>query len=149
MEIEIPTETDWEEYWADLDQRDAYEVFYGRTNAEMHKEFRKYVTGRTTDLRFMPAIPFRYYMLGFKDFVVSSRFDELDAPDVANCYISLVEDKLKDAPEHILPIFDKLLGTAEYIANHQDDYGASVHIYGDFQDKLTLIKELARKAGSG
>lgn len=137
----IPKEIDWGEYYSDMDQNYAYEVFHGRTNEEMQKEFRKNVTARTTDLKFMPALPFQYYMLGFNSFVLGNEFDTLDAPDVANCFITLVEEKLKDTPDYILPIFDKLLNTVEYIANHQHDYGASIHIYGDFQDKLKLIKE--------
>lgn len=140
MKIEVPTKEDWEEYYSDMDQRDAYKVFFGRTNKEVQDEYAKHITARTTDLKFMPKIPFCYYMIGFNDFVINGLFDKGDAPDVANCFITLVEDKLKNNPDHILPIMEKLLGTLEYIANHQGDYGASIRIYGDFREKLASIK---------
>ncbi len=93
MKSETPSEEDWGDYQSDLDQIDAHDVFFGRTNEEMQKEYSRHITARTTDLKFMPAVPFRYYMLGFSDFVMSNKFDKLDAPDVANCFITLVEDK--------------------------------------------------------
>jgi hypothetical protein len=144
MKNEIPTEEDWEDYNSDMDQRDAYEVFFGRTNEEMQKEYFKNVRLRATDLRFMPVIPFRYYMLGFRDFVMRNKFDNFDTSTVADCFINLVEEKLKDEPDYILPIMKDLLSTIEYVANNQDAYNAPIHIYGDFQDNLKSIQSLIK-----
>lgn len=148
MKNNIPTEEDWGGYQHDMDQADAYKIFFGRTTEEMAKEFSKHITARTTDLKFMPKLPFRYYVIGFKNFVMSNKFSDMDAPDVVNCFVSLIEEKLRDTPDYVLPILDELLNSLEYIANHQQSYGASIHIYGDFREKLETIKNLASKAGN-
>jgi hypothetical protein len=58
--MEVPTEAEWGEYQADLDQTDAHDLFAGRTNEEMLPHFRKNVIERTFELRFMPEVPFQY-----------------------------------------------------------------------------------------
>jgi hypothetical protein len=67
----VPTEAEWGDYRADLDQSYAHKLFAGRTNQEMLPHFRRNVIERTDELRWMPESPFRYYMLGFRDFVMS------------------------------------------------------------------------------
>ena len=63
----VPTEAEWGDYEADLDQKYAHKMFAGRTNQEMLPHFRRNVIERTEELRFMPVAPFRYYMLvGFR-----------------------------------------------------------------------------------
>jgi hypothetical protein len=147
MKSNIPTEEDWGEYYHDRDQLYAHGIFFGRSNEEMQKEFAKDIALRTTDLKFMPKVPFMYYMIGFNDFVISNSFNRRDAPDVANCFITLIEEKLKNTPDHIISIMDRLLPTVEHIANNQDAYNASYHIYGDFMDNLKSIKELLNQHG--
>jgi hypothetical protein len=71
----IPTEADWGNYQADLDQNYAHKMFAGRTNQEMLPHFKRNVIERTADLQWMPEVPFRYYMLGFRDFVMAGEFD--------------------------------------------------------------------------
>jgi hypothetical protein len=69
--LSVPTEKDGGDYRSDLDQKLAHSVFAGRTNEQMPRFFRENPIERTSDLRWMPAGPFRYYMLGFRDFVMA------------------------------------------------------------------------------
>lgn len=57
----VPTESDWGDYQSDLDANYAHDLFGGRTNEEMQAHFRLNPIERTSELRFMPTIPFRYY----------------------------------------------------------------------------------------
>jgi hypothetical protein len=95
----VPTEAEWGDCQADLDQSHAHKLFAGRTNQEMLPHFRRNVIERTDELRWMPISPFRYYMLGFRDFVMTGDFDQPDAPDAANCLLGLVLGKLERQPE--------------------------------------------------
>lgn len=69
----VPTEADWGDYQADLDQNYAHGLFAGRTNEEMQPHFQRDVIERTDELRWMPEVPFRYYMLGFRDLVKAGK----------------------------------------------------------------------------
>lgn len=57
----------------------------------------------------MPKIPFRYYMLGFRDYLMAGKFPEFDVADAATSFLGLVEQKLAKQPDHIFPIMAELL----------------------------------------
>jgi hypothetical protein len=132
---------------ADLDQAYAHKLFAGRTNQEMLPLFRRNVIERTDELRWMPESPFRYYMLGFRDFVMSDDFGELGAADAASCFLGLVLEKLEKQPGYILPIIPKLLPAIRHIVTNQATFGASESIYGSFQEKLKRIEALCQTRG--
>jgi hypothetical protein len=144
----VPSEKDWGDYKADLDQNHAYTVFAGRTNEEMQPFFRRNPIEMTDELRWMPEVPFRYYMLGFRDFVMAKQFGFLDASDAASCFIGLVLEKLDKHPPHINPIMPDLLPALEYVAHHQALFEAQEHIYGNFLEKLARIKTLYAAQGA-
>ena len=138
----VPTEAEWGDYQADLDQDYAHKLFAGRTNQEMLPHFRRNVIERTSELQWMPEVPFRYYMLGFRDFVMAGEFDHLGASDAASCFLGLVLDKLEKQPAHILPIMAQLLPTVRHVAANQALFDASESIYGSFPEKEKRIEAL-------
>jgi hypothetical protein len=140
--LPIPSESDWENYKDDIDASYAHDLFIGKTNEEMQVHFRRCVIERADELRWMPKIPFRYYMLGFRDFVMSGNYDDWGA-DVASCFIGLVEEKLAKEPDFILPIMPQLMPAIEYVANNQKKFGATEKIYGNFMEKFKRIKEIS------
>ena len=81
--MRVPTEAEWGGYQGDLDQDYAHKRFAGRTNQEMVPHFRRNLIESTGELRWMPEIPFRYYMHGFRDFVMAGEFEDLGASDAA------------------------------------------------------------------
>ncbi|HTT21443.1 MAG TPA: hypothetical protein VMG82_21115 [Candidatus Sulfotelmatobacter sp.] len=145
----VPTETDWGNYQADLDQAYAHKLFAGRTNAEMLPHFHRNVIESADELRWMPEVPFRYYVLGFRDFVMAQNFEHLDAPDAANCFLGIVLEKLEKQPGYILPIMPQLLPAVHYVAMNQASFGAEESIYGSFREKLTRIQALTQTLGRG
>jgi hypothetical protein len=147
MAMAVPTEAEWGEYRADLDQRYAHDLFAGRTNDEMLPHFRKNVIERTSELRWMPEVPFQYYVLGFRDFVMAGEFGELEASDAADCFLGLVLEKLEKQPRFILPVMPQLLPAIRHVAANQASYDANESIYGSFPEKLKRIEALYRALG--
>ena len=143
----VPTEAEWGDYQADPDQTYAYKLFGGRTNQEMLPLFRRSVIERTDELRWMPELPFRYYMLGFRDFVMSEDLGELGASDAVSCFLGLVLQKLENQPGYIVPIMPNLLPAIRHVATNQASFGASESIYGSFQEKLKRIEALSQTGG--
>jgi hypothetical protein len=142
--MSVPTQAEWGNYQADLDQAHAYAVFGGRTNQEMLPFFRRNVIERTDELQWMPELPFRYYMLGFRDFVMSDDFGAMGASDAASCFLGLVLRKLERQPHSIMPIMPELLPTVRFVATNQAVFGASERIYGSFSEKLKRIEALSQ-----
>jgi hypothetical protein len=142
----VPTEEDWGDYNSDLDQEYAHRVFAGHTNEEMQPHFRANVIERTDELRFMPEIPFRYYMIGFRDFVMAGDF-EFEGADAASCFLRLVLEKIEQEPACIGPIMPALLETVEHVARNQSAFDADMDIYGDFLELSARIHGLCETLG--
>ncbi len=140
--LPIPIESDWGDYQADLDAEWAHRVFAGKSNAEMHPHFRNNPIEAASDLRFMPEIPFRYYMLGFRDCVIAKEFGPCDDSDAASCFLRLAAEKLESQPQFIVPIMQGLLPAIEYVAKNQEAYGADESIYGSFREIYERILAL-------
>ena len=138
----VPTEDDWGRYRSDLDQNHAHSIFAGRTNGEMQPFFRRNPLAMTDDLRWMPDVPFRYYILGFRDFITAKEFDFLDGSDAASCFLGLVLEKIENHPRLIVPVMPELLPAVEYVARNQDLFDADESIYGNFLEKLSRIQTL-------
>ena len=145
--MRVPTEAEWGDYQADLDQEDSHDLFGGHTNEEMQPHFYRNVIERTDELRWMPIIPFRYYMLGFRDFVMAGNFDGLRSSDAASCFLGLVEEKLEKQHEFILPIMSELLPAVRHVGQNQSAFNADEDIYGSFQEKLKRIEALYSRHG--
>jgi hypothetical protein len=145
----IPTEADWGDYEADLDQKHAHDLFAGHTNQEMLPHFQRNVVERTDELRWMPEAPFRYYMIGFRDFLMRGKIESAWAADAASCFLGLALEKLKKQPTYILPIMPELLPALRHVAQNQATYGAAPDIYGNFQEKLARIEALCDKSSTG
>lgn len=142
----IPTEMDWADWRDDLDQRHAHEIYAGRSNEEMQDRFVMAPVASAGELEFMPAKAFRYYMLGFRDSVLSGKHDDVEAANAASCFIRLVQHKLATSPEDIEPIAGQLMPALEYIAENQGAFDAEVEIFGDFRELVNQIKaDLAKR----
>jgi hypothetical protein len=128
----VPTEKDWGDYKSDLDQNYAHSVFAGRTNQETQPFFRRNPIERTDELRWMPEVPFRYYMLGFRDFIRGKEFDFLWAADAASCFLGLILEKLEQQPRCIIPIMPELLPAIEHVVRNQALFEAKESIYENF-----------------
>lgn len=144
--LRIPSEADWGDYRNNLDQEWAHGLFAGKRNDEMHQHFRELPIEAASELRFMPEVPFRYYMLGFRDCIMASPFEPCNDSDAASCFLRLVAEKLATQPRYILPIMPELLPSVEHVAHNQAAFGADEGIYGNFLVLLKLIQGLYEDA---
>jgi hypothetical protein len=140
--ISPPKEEEWGNYSSDLDQKHAHSVFAGRTNEDMQPLFRRNPLAMTDDLRWMPDVPFRYYILGFRDFITANQFDFLDGADAASCFLGLVLEKLK---ANLSSLFRQCLSCClPWSMSHEirPTLNADENIYGNFLEKLSRIQTL-------
>jgi hypothetical protein len=138
--LRIPTEADWGDYQADVDQKWAQDQYLGCSNEEMQKYFRSKPIEAASDLQFMPEIPFRYYVLGYRDCVMACEYDPLDASDAASCFLNLVASKLEKEPRHIVPVMPELMPALQFVAENQARSQAEEEIYGKFREKFARIQ---------
>jgi hypothetical protein len=113
----------------------------------MQRHFRSNPLALQGELLFMPEKPFRYYMLGFRDFMVAGDFAEGWASDATSCFLNLVEHKLENQPRYIMPIMPDLLPAIEQAARKQAARDAAENIFGDSLEKLGHIKSLYEAQG--
>ncbi len=149
MTRHIPSEEDWGNYQDDLDQEYAHGIFAGRDLDQVMPAFARSSIDRAEELRFMPTIPFRYYIFSFCEFVTSPEVLTLnggmDASDAASCFLDLIVYKLVHQKSDIEPIIDEVMPFVEQVALNQSLYDADIDIYGDFKEKLFLIQKLVGK----
>jgi hypothetical protein len=147
----VPTEADWDECDPDdVDVANGKRMFLGKTPAEAAQMFRENVLEHVDELRFMPARPFRFYVLVLADLLKPTRVAEWassglsDAPDAASSFLNLLEGRLRDDRSSVEPVLPQLLEVARAIASNQRLYDADVAIYGDFREQLKCIESRAR-----
>lgn len=139
---EVPTKEDWGEYWKDIDQKSAFDSFFGKSNEEMQRLYFKNGNQLMTEIRFMPSKPFSYYILGLKDFIQKGNFPDHEASDFASYFLDMVEHVIESNTSSISANMKQLFPTLKYIAENQDRFDAPVAIYGDFANKLDSIINL-------
>ncbi len=137
--MNIPKDSDWGAYEKDLDVKAAYHRFAGKQFDALLDEYHNNPIEMTDELRFMPKVPFQYYIISFKHYVCSE-LSKNDS-DAASCYLRLIEEKLEKQPSYILPIMDKLLDSVKHVANNQNYYDADIDIYGDF---ILILKNIEK-----
>ncbi len=144
----IPEGKDWGDCEDDLDQKFTRDLYLGKSNEEMEERFLSGPIEVASELQFMPRIPFQYYMIGFRDSVLSLKHNELDISTSASSFLNLVLYKLKNDRGDILPIMASLKAAIDYIVENQDKYDADIDIYGDFNEVKADIEGLWLDAGS-
>lgn len=139
--MEIPSKDDWEKAWAGSDEACAYRNFCGKSLVEAHELFVQCAIVYQEDLVYMPEKPFRYYVRAYIQYMRSekSRGDS----DAANCFLGLIETRLRDHPEWIEGSWSQIDPVLQRIGDQQEEfYDASQSIYGDFAKKVgRLIKK--------
>ena len=135
--MKVPSQDDWAGYEDDIDARYAYRNFFGRTVEEAVPLFGENPIERSSELSFMPAAPFRYYILAFRDYVLSEQSRE--DSDAASCYLRLIEEKIANDTAAIGPVLPALKESVQAVAAAQSFYDADLDIYGDFKEIAARI----------
>ncbi|HEY9683396.1 MAG TPA: hypothetical protein V6C86_17590 [Oculatellaceae cyanobacterium] len=147
----VPSEEDWGDWESDMEQEYAHSRFAGKSLEDARPLFESSILGCAENIAYMPEVPFRYYIFGFRDYVMDPRrfqcmsADDSDGP---SAFLKLLVSTLRDQPARILPVMNELLPVAEFVAKNQDKYEATEKIYGSFDLLLTEIKSLYNEARS-
>ncbi|MBF0368791.1 MAG: hypothetical protein HQL52_04960 [Magnetococcales bacterium] len=140
---EIPTDGDWCDPQADevmrLDQDYARKKMAGKSRGEVQCLFYENVLMCAEDLRWMPRVPFQYYVLGFRDYLLSEGINRDEMAEGADSFLNLVLDKLTHNPDFILPVMAELMTAVAYLCHNQAHFEADSGIYGDFLVRLNEI----------
>jgi len=136
----IPTSVDWGPVEDDLDAADAYRNFAGRSNADVQSLFAADVLARAQDLRFMPSAPFRYYMKGFCDFVLSESYGQSRPWEVAEAFFSVAKSWVESDVAALAYLSQEVEKVLAKLVSKQNDYGADPDIFGNFSDRAAEIR---------
>ncbi len=144
IENEIPTE-DWQGYQDDLDARFAYQLFFGKNIVEVQPVFQMNVIERAWELRVLPVKAFQYYVFALRDYIINNNNNVVFTNAAVDCYFSLVQFKLDEYPEHILPVMEALLPSLHFIADHVATFNINEEIYGSIPARLQRLLERYRQ----
>jgi hypothetical protein len=94
----------------------------------------------------MPIKPFQYYIFGYRDFVLktASGLDSFSS-DAASIYLNVIRHHLEGNSNFVIPIFDLLKDSINYVAENQELYEAHEYIYGSFIELRKKIFQLAEQ----
>jgi len=141
--LPIPNREEWGNL-DDLDVNYAYNLYGGKSIAEVTPYFVRSPIDRVDELRFAPWEIFSYYIFWFTDFLTSD--ESKDECDSASCFLHLVLEKARAEPIKFKELYPRLKSAIEIITGRQDFYDADVDIYGLFSDyKQDIEAALATK----
>lgn len=129
--MKIPSREEWGDFEGDLDTEYAFKVFFGKSMSEAVTLIQRNPIERAEELRFMPSVPFRCYVLAFRNYILSKK--SRNDSDAASCYLRLIEQKIVEEPDTIKPVMPALLESVQKVAETQSFYDADLDIYGDFK----------------
>lgn len=116
----------------DLDVKYAFNLYGGKTIAEVTPYFRRSPIDRVDELRFVPWEVFSYYVLWFTEFLTSD--ESKNECDSASCFLHLVLEKAQAEPKRFRDLYPRLKSAVDVIAGRQEFYDADADIYGLFSD---------------
>lgn len=119
-----PLEKEWGKVSnSDMDLNYVYKKFLGKTNFEMQRIYSGVVAIEYIDaLRWMPPVPFYYYVQGVINHIINGHYKGIDAYDAAHSFFVLVKEKLEKNPSFFIPIKDKILTAVNFIMNNQSTF---------------------------
>jgi hypothetical protein len=141
--VQVPSKEDWGDVDGDFDAEDAFRNFYGRNNADTQKFFSNNVLMRAQDIRFMPRLPFAYYIGGFSDYVRAH--PKTDCTHVADAFIGVVEERLSSDPQAVKLAAETILSGLNYIVENAQGFEDETDVYGDLQKKAACVQRAVER----
>ncbi|WP_137940476.1 hypothetical protein [Chitinivorax sp. B] len=145
MHETTPSLQDWDEKNMDADCKYAFNKFFGVSNKEADVLFKKSPLAALEDIRSMPPKPFCYYLLAFRDYLLSGDHGFLNGSDAASGYLNTIKEALENSPLVISEIMPELKASIVFLSNNQSYFDADPDIYGDFSIRAADIMQLYEK----
>ena len=132
----------WEEFInsnnSNVDILYAKKIFFDQEK-NIRNSFAQNVIERTDELRHMPDELFNHYFKYFVDFLINYNHDEFDRAEVADCFITLLSEKLDS--RSITEAF--LIGLAKdtliFLEKNIHKFNTDPDIYGDLKVKIENV----------
>ena len=112
----------------DLDGRVACEHFFGKSLEEAEAMFRASPIYYQSDLMWMGAAAFRFYLPAVVRFV---RHETSDISDFVAHFAGTLEFRLEYEPQKLAPVATPLTDLCYYIIEHWSSFAAGTEPYGD------------------
>ncbi len=137
----IPSRAAWGRL-DDLDVNYAFNLYGGKSIAEVMQLFVHCPIERVGELRFVPWEVFSYYILWFTEFLTTD--ESRGECDCASCFLQLVLEKARAEPQKFKALYPRLKPAVDIVVERQDFYEADVDIYGlfsDYKQEIEVILE--------
>ena len=135
--LSIPSRETWGKL-DDLDVKYAFDLYGGKSIAEVSPDFIRSPIDRADELRFVPWAIFSYYIFWFADFLTSD--ESKGECDSASCFLGLLLEKALEAPQRFRKLYPRLKPAVDVIAGRQEFYAANPEIYGIFSERKRQIE---------
>jgi hypothetical protein len=127
----------------DLDGRVACEHFLGRSLEEAEALFRESSIYYQSDLMWMGAVAFRYYLPAVVQFVRSEA--ATDDSDFVAHFASTLAFRLEHEPQELQPVAEQLSELCRYIVEHWSRFESGSEFYDDVRTRnQTLQRTFSR-----
>jgi hypothetical protein len=121
----------------DLDGRVACEHFLGKSLEEAEVLFRESSIHYQSDLMWMGAVAFRYYLPAVVRFIRSEAADS----DFVSHFCGTLEFRLEHESAELLPVAEQLATLCGYIIDHWARFEAGAEAYGDIRARFATLHE--------
>lgn len=118
----------------------AKEIFLYSSDQKILSSFSQNVIERTDELRFMPPELFNYYFHYFIEYLTLAKHDEFFKSEIADCFISLLNQKLDELAFNNCELIEKSINAIDFLNLNLDSYNEDPEIYGDLSEKLAPTK---------
>lgn len=146
LPLSVPVEQDWGKIPKDdLDALESYKDFFGKSCLDVRESFYRVPIEMVDGLRWMPLRPSIFYFRCLAEFVMKCPSNLSMAPDLANSFLRLVEEKARTCPEGIRANMNIAREAVAYVSRNQELFNADLEIYGDFSARGLEIERILDK----
>lgn len=115
--------------------------FFDVSRDEILVGFSRNVIERKSELRVMPDELFNRYFDYFIDFILYVKHDEFHAAEIADCFTTLLNEKVDEGVIQHKEIIDKSEFAIYFLKKRIKHYNTDIAIYGDLEKKIDLLED--------
>lgn len=136
---ELPSRSDWGDLAGDFDAQDAFKKFNGLSKQEAKRLFGDDVLACAQDIRFMPSIPFTYYLEAFCEFVLDGVYGDSLAWMVADSFASVLSSRIEGNASALISNKSQIEKAFGFIVSNQQRFAIDETFYADLSWQLEQI----------
>ncbi|MDK1310176.1 hypothetical protein [Pseudoalteromonas ardens] len=119
----------------------AKSVFYNQTDEVIFGRFRANFIERADELRFMPPLLFNAYLGYFTRYLTEHEHLDDDKPSLADCFTTLLEEKLADRVSFEDPLWHKCREAVTFLLQSPGEYTGDPDIYVNLPERLNRLEK--------